>query len=53
MKVELWKRRGNEPLPMRLGDMMGCRFAEFMKDKKPDQGKKGPQRIIVSETIWR
>lgn len=53
---ELWRNRSDEPLPTRLGDIIGCGLAEFTKNGKPDKGKNRLYRIIVSETaylIWK
>ena len=53
---ELWGKRNSEPLPTRLGDIIGYGLAEFTKNGKPDKGKNRLYRIIVSETaylIWK
>ena len=56
MAGNLWKKRSNDPIPTRLGDILGCGLAEFKKEGKPDRGKNRLYRILVSETaylIWK
>ena len=53
---DLWTRRSNSPLPCRMGDILGCRLAEFKKNGRPDKGKNRLYHILVSETaylIWK
>ena len=52
----LWKNRSGDPLPSRLGDIVGCGLANFKKNGRPDKGKNRLYRILVSETaflIWK
>ena len=52
----LWNRKYPTPLPTELGDVLGCRLANFTREGKPDKGKNRLFRIIVSETaylIWK
>ena len=53
---DLWVKKHNSPLPMRLGDILGCDLAKFKKNGKPNKGKNRLYRILTSETtylIWR
>ena len=53
---EVWAKRHNEPLPEKLGDILGCGLANFKRGGKPDRGKNRLYRIIMSETaylIWK
>ena len=53
---KLWRRRDKNPIPTRLGDIIGCGLAGFSKNGKPVAGKNRLYRILVSETaylIWK
>ena len=52
----IWKKKYSSALPLKLGDILGCGLAHFMRNNKPDTGKNRLYRILVSETaflIWK
>ena len=53
---DLWREHNDKPLPVRVGDILGCRLANYTRNGKPDRGKNRLYRILMSETaylIWR
>ena len=53
---EAWVKRHPTPLPSHLGDILGCGFANFEINGKPNKGKNRLYRILISETaylIWK
>jgi len=52
-----WAKRDRNPIPHRLGDILGCGLANFTYNNRPDTGKNRLYGILVSEMayliIWK
>ena len=53
---DLWRKKSNTDIPMKLGDILGCGLAKFETNSKTNKGINRLYTIIISETtylIWK